>query len=70
MDKMLVQQYRNRWQQVAEIERREQQTASLQQRWLQLNNLRRLAAGLNLSTTPADKSIVWQRWSRLKAGLK
>jgi hypothetical protein len=69
MNKELVQQYRNRWQKVAQIEQQEQQTASLQQRWIQLNNLRRLAAGLNLLTA-TDETLIWQRWARLKTGLE
>ncbi len=69
LNKTLAQQYRNRWQQVAQIEHREQQTASFQQRWIQLNNLWRLAASLKLLTT-TDKTLVWQRWARLKEGLE
>jgi hypothetical protein len=69
LNKTLAQQYRNRWQQVAQIERQEQQAASYQQRWIQLNNLWRLAAGLTLLSAP-NETVVWQRWARLKEGLE
>ncbi len=69
LNKTLAQQFRNRWQQVAQIECQEQQAASYQQRWIQLNNLWRLAASLNLSVI-ADETVVWQRWARLKEGLE
>ncbi len=65
MDKKLAKQYYNRWRQVAQIEHQEQQAASLQQRWIQLNSLWRLAVGLNLLPV-TDKTLVWQRWARLK----
>jgi len=68
MDKMLAKQYYSRWQQVAEVERREQLAALPQQRWIQLNNLWQLAAELKLLPV-ADKTSVWERWTRLRKSL-
>ena len=58
--------YRDRWQAVAEIERQEMQTASLDLRWQQLNAIVGLAIGLGIFKTIEDKTEVYQRWAKLK----
>lgn len=60
--------YRNRWREVAEIERQELRQMSYQDRWRKLNWLRGLALALGLSETDEDKEveIVRQRWRKLK----
>ncbi len=65
MDDMLKA-YQERWQAVAEIERQELQTATLELRWQQLNSIIGMAMGLGL-TIPADDDFeVIQRWAKLK----
>ena len=68
MDSRLIREYRARYQAVAEIELQEQRSATLLERWQQLNALWRLGAELNLpeSTWERDESGVYQRWARLK----
>ena len=70
MDKKLVREFRERYQAVAAIEAEEQRTASVEERWQQLNSIVRLAAGLGLTHRgSAEEDMVYQRWARLKAGL-
>ena len=67
MDKQLLRDYRERYRIVSELERQEQQTATLAERWQQLNSLWNLAIGLGM-TSGADPDIatVRQRWVKLK----
>jgi len=58
--------YRARWQAVAEIERQELQTASLELRWKQLNSVIGMAIGLGIYKTAEDEIEVFQRWAKLK----
>lgn len=68
MDKSMLQEYRARWQAVAAVEKREQQSASFTQRWQQLNAIIGLAAALKLRSTVESDEVeaVRQRWSKLK----
>jgi hypothetical protein len=58
--------YRARWEAVAEIERQELQTASLELRWRQLNAVVGMAIGLGINTPAEDEIEVFQRWAELK----
>ena len=58
--------YRDRWQAVAEIERQEQQIASVEVRWRQLNSVIRLAIGLGILKTDQSEEEIYQRWAKLK----
>lgn len=58
--------YCARWQAVAEIERQELQTASLELRWRQLNSVIGIAVGLGIFTPADDEIEVFQRWAKLK----
>ena len=61
--------YRERWKEVEEIERQERRSASIEERWHQINAIWRLAKGLGFSFEP-DKSemAVFERWAKLKEG--
>jgi hypothetical protein len=67
MDKQLLHDYRERYRIVTELEQREQQAATIAERWQQLNALWSLAIGLGISNG-ADTGIdtVRQRWVNLK----
>jgi len=69
MDPILVQEYRTRWQAVSEVEEAEQQQATVEERWLKLNAILRLAIalGFDLRAQCEDETTVWQRWAKLKA---
>ncbi len=58
--------YRAHWQAVAEIERQELQTATLELRWQQLNAVIGMAMGLGIYEPVEDESEVYQRWAKLK----
>jgi hypothetical protein len=70
MDPILVREYRARWQATSEIEEAEQRRASVEDRWVSLNAILRVAIslGLDLRAQNEDEAIVWQRWARLKTG--
>ncbi len=61
--------YLERWKAVEEVERREQQAASMELRWQQLNSLVRLARGLGLQMDMEEEKAVFERWAKLKEGL-
>jgi hypothetical protein len=61
-----VKAYRDRWKAVAEIERQELQTASLELRWRQLNAVVGLAIGMGIFKSADDEIEVFQRWAKLK----
>jgi hypothetical protein len=71
MDVHLVQEYRSRWQAVAEVEAAEQREATIANRWQQLNAILQMAMalGLDLDAQAEDELAVWQRWAKLKEGL-
>ena len=58
--------YCTRRQVVAEVERQELQTATLELRWQQLNVVIGMAVGLGIFQPPEDKIEVFQRWAKLK----
>ncbi len=69
IDQASLKAYRQRWREVARIERNELQSQSILQRWQQLNHLRHMAEQLGL---PADENSeeenqYHQNWARLKA---
>lgn len=72
MDPDLAREYRVRWPAVAEVEEAEQQWATIAERWEKLNAILRMAValGLDLQAHGQDEEVVWERWARLKAGLK
>jgi hypothetical protein len=58
--------YCTRWHAVAEVERQELQTATLELRWQQLNAVIGMAVGLGIFTAAEDEIEVFQRWAKLK----
>ena len=58
--------YLSRWQAVAEIERQEQLTSSLELRWQQLNAVVGIAIGLGINNPIKDETEVIERWAKLK----
>ena len=66
MDKQLLRDYRERYRVVAEREQQEQMTATITERWQQLNALWSLAVGLGLTPSSEDVDLVRQRWVKLK----
>ncbi len=67
MDKQLLREYRERYRVLSEIQRQEQQTATLARRWQQLNALLNLAIGLGITSSSVDDiEIVRRRWVTLK----
>ena len=55
-----------RWQAVAEVERQELQTATLELRWQQLNAVIGMAVGLGVFQPAEDVIEVFQQWAKLK----
>lgn len=72
LNKKLALEFRDRWQAVEAVEALEQQTASIELRWRQLNSILRMAIGLGLTVTksPEDEIIVYQRWVKLRNLMK
>ena len=68
LTKKMLQDYRARWEAVAEVEAREQREATFTQRWQKLNALFGMARELNLSTDKDDEQseIIRARWNRLR----
>ncbi len=67
MTKEQAQEFRDRWQAVNAIEVAEQQAATVQQRWHELNALWEEARLLGLPLQEAeDVEVVRARWVRLK----
>ncbi len=59
--------YVDRWKAVAEIERRELQAATIQEKWRQLNAIKQLADRLGITRGNDDgKMEVYLRWAKLK----
>jgi len=55
-----------RWQAVAEIERQELQTTTLELRWKQLNSVICMAIGLGINKSSENEIEVFQIWTKLK----
>lgn len=71
-DEQLIKAFRDRWKAVEEVEALEQQTASIELRWQQLNSILRMAIGLGLPLTDSseDDLVVYQRWAKLRSILQ
>ena len=54
------------WGAVAEIERKELQSATLELRWQQLNAAVGMAIGLGIYRPAEDEIEVYERWAKLK----
>ena len=68
MDASEARAYIERWQAVEEIERQEAQAATIQDRWRQLNALRRRAARLGIQRAGDDGEMeIFSLWANLKA---
>ena len=67
LDQQSLTAYRQRWQAVAAVETTERQSASVDERWKQLNALLRIAVTLEFSPVPEETNINagWQRWKML-----
>lgn len=65
----MLEEYRDRWQMVADFEAEEQRQTSFAQRWQKLNALLRMATALGLQVNDSDDQdeIIWQRWNQLRA---
>ena len=63
-----LKEYRNRWKAVEAIENEEQQHASLDFRWRQLNSLLSMATalGLEIKVDQDEVDRVRRRWNRLR----
>ena len=62
-----VRAYIDRWKAVERVERADVQSASIEDRWQQLNALFGLAHTLGIVTETADdEELVWQRWATLR----
>ena len=61
--------YFARWQAVADIERQELQTASIELRWRQLNAVVGMALGLGILNSDDSEAEIHQRWANLKEKL-
>ncbi|MCA9919288.1 MAG: hypothetical protein KC445_15115 [Anaerolineales bacterium] len=68
LDKTALQQSRDRWQLVAQYERKEGSQQSDLDRWQKLNALIRMAADLDLvkDVDSQDEAQVWNRWNQLR----
>ncbi|MBS1249774.1 MAG: hypothetical protein MAG431_01358 [Chloroflexi bacterium] len=60
--------YVDRWEAVAEIKQQELQSASIAEKWRQLNSIRRRAARLDITGGDNNGEIeIFLRWAKLKA---
>ena len=68
MTREQVRAWRDRWQALADLERRELQTASLELRWRQLNAVVQMlqTLGITMSEKQDDVEAVRRRWIALK----
>ena len=69
MDKVQAQQFRNRWQEVEEIQQKEARRATFELRWRKLNAVFGMGQGLKLAADHLDEMQVYQRWAKLKERL-
>jgi hypothetical protein len=60
--------FRDRWRSVEEIETREQRSATIAERWQQLNTIFSLGKGLGIlgSDDPEEELIIRKRWQTLQ----
>lgn len=66
MNRQDAEEFRQRWQAVAEIEAQELREATIELRWRQLNAIWGLARGLGLPAPERDEEVVRQRWIKIK----
>jgi hypothetical protein len=69
MDKAHVQQFRNRWLAVQEVQRKEECRTTFELRWQQLNAAFGMGKGLQLASSHSDEMQVYLRWAKLKENL-
>lgn len=62
----LAEAYKTRWQAIEDVERQEQQDATIALRWQQLNAIIGMAIGLGLYKSVEDEIQIFQRWAQLK----
>lgn len=69
LQRSMLEDYRDRWQMVADFEAEEQRRASYAERWQKLNALLRMAATLGLQVDACDEQdeVIRERWNRLRA---
>lgn len=70
MDPIDAKQFRDRWQAVEKIQTQEAASATIGQRWRQLNAAYGLAKELRVTFDHADEAGVYQRWARLKESIQ
>jgi hypothetical protein len=58
--------YLDRWRAVAEIEKHELRTASIETKWQQLNSIINLAKTAGIFKPDSSEKVVYQRWAKLK----
>lgn len=68
LQKAMLEDYRDRWQMVADFEADEQRQTSYAERWRKLNAILRMAATLGLQVDARDEQddVIWERWNRLR----
>ncbi len=68
LNSSMLQQNQRRWQEVADMQRKEERQRSPLQRWHKLNALIRMAANLQLVMDDAsqEEEMVWERWNKLR----
>jgi hypothetical protein len=58
------------WRAVAEIEREELRTTSIEKKWQQLNSIINIGIGLGIFTADPSEEVVYHRWAKLKESLE
>jgi hypothetical protein len=67
LEKEALRAYRNRWQSVAKVEAAEQQSATLAERWQQLNALLQMAHFLELPVSRGQESEdPYRNWYKIR----
>lgn len=68
LQKAMLEDYRDRWQMVADFEADEQRQTSYAERWRKLNAILRMATTLGLQVDARDEQddVIWERWNRLR----
>ena len=58
--------YQDRWRAVAEIEKQELRTTSVETKWKQLNSIISLAIRMGTFKSDPSEELVYQKWAKLK----
>lgn len=68
LDKVALQQNKERWHEVAKFEQEEERQSSPHDRWKKLNALFTMANHLNLAidVNSQEEELVWNRWNKLR----